>query len=181
MKKLNLFITSVLMLIASVTYANAGGFISVPAPAFSGIVDGGNLGYQGNDSGTARFFRTKIVAAVNLPHETTVTFFRCGGGAFFGKRVAFTLRRNEPQQANVDLATIKTSLNGTGFEFVSTTQIKSGNIHNGKFNYYIIAEIEDPNANPPTLPMCGARKCWVGFCTIGYVEIEKPIVGPAKK
>jgi hypothetical protein len=146
------------------------GFVSVPASAFTGRLDSGVEGYDGNESGTARFFQVKMFAPVNLPHGATVTSFRCGGRAFFKRRIAFTLRRNEPQQANVDMATTKTSLDGTGFEFVETTEIKSGEIDNAKFNYYIVAEIEDPNVTPPTKAMCPDGECTVGFCRIGYTE-----------
>jgi hypothetical protein len=178
MKKYSLFTIIILMLIASVTNADS---ISIPASAFSGRTDGGNLGYLGNESGTARFFNVKMFAAVNLPDRATVTSFRCGGRAFFKRIIAFTLRRNDPQQSNVDLATIRTSLDGTGFEFVGTNNISSGTINNARFNYYIIAEIEDPSVNPPTRPFCPDKprpfprapkipECSVGFCSIEYTE-----------
>lgn len=175
MKKYALVLITIIAAVTSATYAYSKGFVSVPASAFSGITDGGNLGYQGNESGTARFFNVKMFAPVDLPDGTTVTSFKCGGRAFFEHRIAFTLRRNEPQQANVDLATIKTSLNGTGFEFINTNRIKSGRINNERFNYYIMAEIENPKVTPPTKAFCpdnskGIPECSVGFCSIEYTE-----------
>lgn len=175
MKKYVLLLIIILAAATSATCVYSRGFVSVPASAFSGITDGGNLGYHGNESGTARFFNVKMFAPVNLPDGTTVTSLKCGGRAFFKHRIAFTLRRNEPQQANVDLATTKTSLNGTGFEFVNTNRIQSGRINNERFNYYIIAEIEDPRVTPPTKAFCpdnskGIPECTVGFCSVGYAE-----------
>lgn len=151
------------------------GFVSVPASAFTGISSGGHGSYEGNETGTSRSVKTKMFAPVNIPHGVTVTTFQCGGRAFFKKRIAFTLRRNEPQQENVDMAIARTSLNGTGFEFVDAPGIKSGKINNGKFNYYIVAEIEDPNVTPPTKPICANGECTVGFCRIGYSTIADSV------
>jgi hypothetical protein len=144
------------------------GFVSVPASAFTGRQDDGVGGYDGNETGTARFFQVKMFAPVHLPHGATVTSFRGGGRAFFQRSIRFTLRRNEPQQANVDMAAVRTTLDGTSFEFVDTTDIQSGGVDNGRFNYYIVAEIEDPNVTPPTKPICPDGECRVGFCRIGY-------------
>ena len=155
-------------------------FLSIPASAFTGQ-DGGHAvyGYEGNITGTSRSFNVRVFAPVNLPHGAYVTSLQCGGRAYFHRSIVFHLRRNEPQQANVDMATVKTSLDGTGFEFVNTNSITSGEINNSKYNYYIVAEIEDTRDNPNTAAFCPNKpvpdpllpkisECRVNFCSIGY-------------
>ncbi len=152
-------------------------FVSVPASAFSGENENGGLSSQSNLSGTARHFNVKMFAPVSLPDGVTVISLQCGGRAFFKRQIAFTLRRNEPQQQNVDIAILKTSLDGTGFEFVETSNIQSAEVDNSKFNYFLVAEIEDPNVVPPTRAFCpnnaaGVPECSVGFCRIGYQSTD---------
>lgn len=153
------------LLIASEALASP---ISIPASAFYSGPDGHG---RPNKSGTAMDFHTVLFAPVSLPQNATITSFNCGGRATFRKSVIFTLRRNEPQQQNIDIASMRTSLDGTNFEFVGTRSINSGVINNANFNYYIVAEVDDPTKNPPTRSICGSQsnpKCSVGFCNIGF-------------
>ena len=69
------------------------------------------------------------------------------------------------------MAVVNTSLQGTGFEFVSTNAITEPVIDNSKFNYYIIADIADTRDNPNVDDFCphlGNPECTVGFCSIGH-------------
>ena len=86
---------------------------SIPSSAFQGE------GSSQNVSGTARFNAPRsCMLRYTYPRARGVTSLSCGGRASFNKHIVFTLRRNDPQQANVDLATTQTTLAGTGFEFV---------------------------------------------------------------
>lgn len=143
------------------------GFVSIPASAFSGV-SRLETSFKGNDTGTALFFNVKVFAPVNLPDGATIISMRCGARAFFKRQISFTLRRNEPQQENIDIAVAQTSLDGTSFEFIDTNTITSGLVDNSKYNYYVVAEIEDPTVSPPTSPFCPDGECWVGYCRIGY-------------
>jgi hypothetical protein len=142
-------------------------FLSIPSSGFTpqeGV--SGGASYLGNRSGTARSFSSNLLmfAPVNLPHGASVISLRCGGADPAGFRIRFTLRRNEPQQANVDMATVMTSFEGTGFQFVSTTSITAPVVNNSTFNYYMIAALEATFETP----LCGSLVCSVGFCRIGY-------------
>jgi hypothetical protein len=155
--------------------------ISIPAPAFYSGPDGHG---RPNLSGTAQHFNTILFAPISLPEDVTITSFECGGRAFFKRSIKFTLRRNEPQQQNIDVASMRTTLDGTGFEVVRTSTINSGVINNERFNYYIVAEIKDPSVNPPTRPFCPNKpsststkvpECSVGFCEIRFDRKRKPV------
>lgn len=172
MKQHILVLAAVLAVVSPTSFAQSTNFVSVSASAFTGQSDGPPTGYDGNISGTSRSFHVLMFAPVNLPHGSTVTSLRCGGKAFFGRRIAFTLRRNEPQQENVDMATARTSLNGTGFEHVTANRIESGEIDNGMYNYYIVAEVENPAVTPPTRAFCS--ECNVGYCRVGYSFNTRP-------
>lgn len=152
------------------------GYIAIPASGFtprnSTTVEGPlrgtveTLGHTGNATGTARFFGDNSVmfAPVNLPHGSTVVSLACAGKAPTKRvRIFFSLRRNEPQQANVDMAGVGTKWDDTSFEFISTSRISSPVIDNQKFNYYIVAGLNSTN----DIDEC--RTCLVNKCTIGYV------------
>jgi len=156
-----------LLLTASVAFAQSTpGFLSIPSSSFTPQTSEGtgNAGYDGNLTGTARFFEGSFLmfAPVNLPHRATVTSLTCGGRAPSRDfKVSFILRRNEPQQANVDMATVSTTFEGTGFQFVRTTSITSAVIDNARFNYYIAAQTD-------AFDVGFCPRCSIGFCTIGY-------------
>ena len=72
----------------------------------------------------------------------------------------FTLRRNQPQIANVDMAVVESTLAATGFQFMTTSTVVSPQIDNSTFNYYVVASTI---ASP-----CSG--CSVGFCRVSYTE-----------
>jgi len=172
MKIISLIIATVLVLIASMANADTRGFISIPASAFSGENSDTPHGYQGNESGTTRHFNVILFAPVNLPHRASVTSFKCGGSSAVDTRTVFRLRRNEPQQQNVEIANVKTSLEDAGFEFMSTNIIRNEKIDNEKYNYYIVAEVLRSGITPPTRGWCSDNpkrtECSVNSCSIGY-------------
>lgn len=158
-------------MLSSTASAQNSGWLSIPAAAFSG-----SRSFP-NGTGTAQFFRTTAFAPVILPDNATVTVMSCGGRAVFRKHIIFTLRRNEPQQENVNMAVLETSLDGTGFEFVTSNQIIDGAVDNRSFNYFIMADASKPGGNlpgnrtvctPTTGPEGSGTQCSVGFCRIGY-------------
>ena len=171
--------------------ATAGpkGFVSIPAAAFTAKdsdthYSNGNAGasssknthgYIGNKSGTTRSFNGFLYAPVNLPHGATVTSFSCGGSSAKNTRTVFKLRRNEPQQENVDMARVTTSLEDSGFEFINSLNIRSAKVDNQKYNYYIVAHILKLGHNPSITPYCitgtEVPECSVNFCNIGYTEL----------
>ena len=176
-KILSSLIAASFLLVAGVAQAQSTSFISVPAAAFTDLRFHGP-GYSGNLSGTTRTFKTEMMAPVNLPHGATIVSLRCGGSSFFRNSVIFTLRRNEPQQENVDVATVRTSLEGgvgRVFEIVNTTSITSGVVNNSRFNYYIMADVTDPGETDVTAAIC-PNGCSVNFCSIGYKD--SPPQGP---
>lgn len=141
-------------------------FLSIPSSGFTPQNVKDAVGYDGNQTGTARRFQGnfRMYAPVNLPHGATVNHFRCGGRAASNEfRLIFTLRRNEPQQANVDMATVMTDFEQIGFQFVGTgtTPIVSPVINNATFNYYIVAETS-------AFDVGFCSDCSVGFCRIRY-------------
>ncbi len=140
------------------------GFISIPASAFSGENGSQSL----NTTGTATVLTHLAFAPVSLPHRARVTSLQCGGTSFFRNSIVFTLRRNEPQQANVDVATVRTSLEGTNFEFVNTNSVANAVVNNARFNYYMVADITDPQETDDVPAFCQKGKCSIGFCRIGY-------------
>jgi hypothetical protein len=163
MKRHTLVISILFLLIASVALAQLPTrFLSIPSSGFTPQTS--EAGYGGNLTGTARFFEEGFLmfAPVNLSHGATITSMRCGGRAPRSDfRIIFTLRRNEPQQANVDMATVMTTFEETGFQFVDTSSITSPVVNNNRFNYYIVAE-----ADAIDVGFC--TDCSVGFCRIGY-------------
>jgi hypothetical protein len=103
-----------------------------------------------------------MFAPVNLPDGASVVSLRCGGSAPLNDfRIVFTLRRNQPQQANVDMASVSTNFAGVGFETVTTSSITSPVVSNASFNYYMMAE-----ADAFDVGLCPG--CLVGYCRIGY-------------
>ena len=148
-KKRSLLISILFLLVASVALSQTTSFLSIPSSGFTPLNSEGtgNAGYSGNQTGTARLFAGSflMLAPVNLPHGATVTSMRCGGRAPSSDfRIVFTLRRNEPQQANVDMATVMTTLGQTTFQFVDTSSITSPVIaDNASFNYYIVAATDN--------------------------------------
>jgi hypothetical protein len=163
------------LLLSLEALAQSPKFLAVPAASFTprnsttvekplrGTLE--TLGYSGNASGTARFFgdNSAMFAPISLPHGATVLSLECAGAApRLSRRIIFHLRRNQPQQANVDMATVATDFPVTAFQFKSTTSIQSPVIDNRRFNYYIAAELGATN----DVPEC--RTCFVNRCTIGY-------------
>jgi len=144
-------------------------YLSIPSSGFTPRFSegaGGDAGYSGNASGTARFFEGSVLmfAPVNLPDGATVTSLRCGGAAPpTDFRIVFTLRRNEPQQANVDMAAVMTTFQGVGFQFVTTGDVVEAVVDNATFNYYMVATIDNQDAG-----FCS--NCTIGFCRVGYLE-----------
>jgi len=177
-----------LMLISFHANAATRGFISIPASAFSGENSDNSretFGYQGNKTGTTRHFNVVLYAPVNLPHGASVTSFKCGGSSAENTRTAFRLRRNEPQQQNVELANVKTSLDA-GFEFMSTKGLRNEKIDNENYNYYIVAEVLRLNVTPSIRGWCQdnpsspkTTECSVNSCSIGYT-IAEPSDGSGK-
>ena len=165
MQRLGLLIVILLATSPTLAYAQSTvSYISIPSSGFT--PRNSDAGYVGNDSGTARQFGAtgwQMMAPVNLPQGATVTSLSCGGAAADSDfRLIFTLRRNEPQQANVDMAEVMTTVAGSGFQFVSTSSITSPEVDNQIFNYYIIAAADDFDVG-----FCGSA-CSIGFCRIGY-------------
>lgn len=157
------------------------GFLSIPASEFSG----NQVAY--NDTGTTTFIRVAAFAPVLLPDDSTVTFFSCAGAAAFRKEVIFTLRRNEPQQANIDMAVLHTGLNETGFVSLNTNEIVEGDVDNKLFNYFIVAESgKADDVQPNSRAICNptqngndlvSTECSVAFCRIGYTDTpQTPVV-----
>jgi len=175
MRNVIYLVVTLAMFSSPVALAQAVGFLAIPSSGFtprnsttvdrpfSGTVE--TLGYTGNKTGTARFFGDNDImfAPVNLPHGSTVTELTCGGHApMLHRRVSFVLRRNEPQQANVNMAGLYPIFKSTSFQIKSTTSITSPIIDNRKFNYYIAATIDATN----NIQNC--RGCSVNRCTIAY-------------
>jgi hypothetical protein len=102
-----------------------------------------------------------MFASVALPDDATVTSMRCGGQDLTSTgRIRFRLRRNEPQQANVDMASAESTDLATGFQFLSDFSIVSGLVNNATYNYYVIAEVVGGTCT----------SCSVGFCTFAYTS-----------
>ncbi|WP_144375408.1 hypothetical protein [Thiolapillus brandeum] len=174
----------------SVTTADTFGFVSIPAAAFS-VRDSQTGSYTGNESGTARSFSGLMFAPVDIPHGSVVTLFKCGGHPKAGTLVRFALRRNEPQQANVDMAVVESAFSTdiplignkpTGlaqYQFLSTSRIVSGGIDNSIYNYYVVASTIYPpfdslgpqfsGDSSPYSDCIKAGDCTgVNYCSIGY-------------
>ena len=169
MQRLGLLFVILLATSPTLAYAQSTvGYIAIPSSGFT--PQDSIAGYEGNTSGTARQFGAtgyQMLAPVNLPQGATVTSLRCGGAAADSDfRLIFTLRRNEPQQANVDMAEVMTTFAGNSFQFVSTTSITSPEVDNGVFNYYIIAEADNID-----IGFCGSA-CSIGYCRVGFIPAE---------
>ena len=182
MKILNLIITTYFVAISSMVIADTNGFISIPASAFSeqdSQSSTGDSSYKGNDSGTSRDFKRKLFAPINLPHDGVVTSLTCGSKPKGGFLTSFTLRRNEPQQANVDMATVVTSKGGTlgagllTYQIINTKSVISPLINNAQFNYYIVAASISPAPDGPVGLICPDRCGNVNFCSVGYTIVER--------
>ncbi len=171
MNIMRIFVVAICLLLPSIGYSQSSRqFISIPSSGFTPMwsYSNGRISYKGNVTGTARQFAGSHImfAPANLPHGSVVTSFKCGGkhpSVDAGKAIEFVLRRNEPQQANVDMATIATEPTRSGFQLVSTTSIDSGKVDNNRFNYYVVAS--RISATEEDFGDC--EKCVVGFCTIG--------------
>lgn len=138
----------------------------IPASAFTSVDT--VTGWAGNQSGTNRHFGTVglLFAPVQLPHGAIVTQLYCGGvDAQTDTSLQFTLRRNDPQQANVDMAFVESGFAATGFQSLLTTAITSPQINNNAvFNYYMVAAAS--NIDIGTCP-----GCTVNFCRIRYTSV----------
>ena len=111
--------------------------VAIPAIAFNGE------GIAYNDTGTAAIFRDHAFAPVTLPDGARVTAFRCGARVtLVTKGITIKLRRNEPQQANVDMGMVEIPRSGDGnFKFLRDDSLIEPVIDNRTFNYYLIAEV----------------------------------------
>jgi hypothetical protein len=165
---LRLTITAILIVTVtgSKALSQSAGFLSLPASAFTPRQVKGNAGgYDGNETGTARSFTNStfsMLAPVHLPHGATVTSLSCGGrDPAANLLLKFTLRRNEPQQANVDMAVVSTTFEQIGFQFLNTTSIVQPLVNNQRFTYYIVAETRHIDVG-----FCPT--CAVGFCKVGF-------------
>ena len=139
--------------------------LSIPAIAFHGE----RVIY--NNSGTAAFFRTKAFAPVFLPDGARAFSFTCGARTVFGKGITIKLRRNHPQQANVDMGVAEIPKGGDGnFKFVTVNRLTDGVIDNSRFNYYLIAETIPKSATTGVVcnPAAGGTECLVAACRIGF-------------
>ncbi|TCK17823.1 hypothetical protein DFR30_1073 [Thiogranum longum] len=188
MKVLNYILAACLATSLSIAVANTNGFVAVPASAFSEIDSKSSDepgSYKGNSTGTSRDFKGTMFAPVNLPHGSIVTSFACGGKTNGGFLVGFKLRRNEPQQENIDMASIEsareteeglinTGMGIAGYQFLNTNSIGSANIDNSKFNYFIAASPINPlpNTTSPIRPNCIDRCVSVNYCNVGYTIVE---------
>jgi hypothetical protein len=167
MRNLKPLVAVLVVLTSSGAFAQQAEFLSIPSSGFTprDVGTGFDQGYNGNRSGTARFFdgSLRMFAPVNLPDDASVTSLRCGGrGSSTDFRILFTLRRNEPQQENVDMATVMTTFAGVGFQTVTTTSTTEPVINNEVFNYYIVAALDT------TEEFATCRTCSIGFCRIGF-------------
>lgn len=184
MKILRLVFTLYLFVSASGAFADYKSFISIPIAAFSLQESGASSftnRYEGNDTGTSRYFISKMFAPVNLPHRSIVTSFSCGTN---NATTNFILRRNEPEQANKDMAFLKVvggPFISLSYRVLSTTKISSPGIDNSKFNYYIVAKHDPFTIVLPGAPSNGGGFCEnttcgnIRFCRIGYtVAGNKP-------
>jgi hypothetical protein len=138
-------------------------YLSIPSSAFT-PKDSGD-GWTGNTTGTARYFgQSYLFAPVQLPHGATVTELSCGGqDPGTDVKLRFTLRRNRPQVANVDMAVVESTFAATGFETMETSTVASPQIDNSTFNYYVAA-------SPIFFDVGTCQSCSVGFCRILYTE-----------
>ncbi len=164
------YLVMLLLIVPAIAAAQSEmSFVAIPSSAFTPMSDrsDGNS-YDGNETGTGRIFSGShtMFAPVYLPHGALVTRFKCGGKhPSSGALIEFTLRRNEPQQANVDMSIAMTDSTNTGFQFVTGSQIAEPLVNNSKFNYYVIArrvarEREDFGE---------CKSCAITFCSIGYI------------
>ena len=143
-------------------------YLQIPASGFTPQTSEGtgNAGYQGNTSGTARQFSgsVRMFAPANLPNGATINSLYCGGMAPTAiTRLVFTLRRNQPQVANVDMITAATDYANVVFDYANSTSVTEPIVNNGAFNYYLAVEVDDQNGN-----LCPT--CAIGFCRIRYTQ-----------
>ncbi len=143
-------------------------YLQIPASGFTPQTSGGAgvEGYQGNTTGTARQFSgsVRMFAPANLPNGATITSLYCGGMAPTATtRLVFTLRRNQPQTANVDMVIVATDFAEEHFEFTNSSSVVEPVVGNKTFNYYVVAEVDDLNGS-----LCPT--CTIGFCRIRYTQ-----------
>lgn len=201
MKILISIVVTYLLLNASATLAGTKGVVSIPATAFTeqNSQSSNQKGsYKGNKSGTSRSFTGMMLAPINLPHGSIVTSFKCGAQPHDGSLVEFTLRRNEPQQANLDMGVITSAFSSVPplignkplglaeYQFISTTAITSGGIDNSKYNYYILASTIFPpvdllvGSTPPWSKCAVSKSCTsINFCNVSYTFAD-PTNGAGK-
>lgn len=140
-------------------------YLTIPSSGFTAQTSEG--GYGGNVTGTTRFFAgsSLMLAPVNLPHGATATSLYCGGVApVTDLRLVFTLRRNQPQVANIDMITVATTYAGNGFEWTFSDSVDEPEVDDKNFNYYIVAEVD----NQVGADLCPT--CAVNFCRVGYID-----------
>ena len=143
-------------------------YLAIPASGFTPQTSEGtgDAGYLGNATGTARQFNgsVRMFAPANLPNGATIKSLYCGGLAPTSMtRLVFTLRRNQPQVANVDMITAATDFANLIFDSASSASVTEPIVDNSAYNYYLVAEVDDQNGNPcPT--------CTIGFCRIRYTQ-----------
>ena len=140
--------------------------VAIPAIAFNGD------GITYNDTGTAAFFRQRAFAPVQLPDGARVTGFQCGARVtLIEKGITIKLRRNEPQQANIDMGMVEIPKNGDGgFKFLRDDTLTNAGIDNRRFNYYLIAEtIPKSEVTAVTCNVNGAPSaCIIAACNVDF-------------
>ena len=140
-------------------------FLAIPSSGFTAQTSEG--GYGGDVTGNARSFAGSALmfAPVNLPHGAKVNSLTCGGLApVTDLRLIFTLRRNNPQVANINMITAATSYAGIAFEWTFSNVVDEPEVDNQRFNYYIVAELD----NQVGADLCPT--CTVNFCRIVYID-----------
>jgi len=155
-------------------------FVSIPAPSFQ---PGRHAAPQNflNESGTAFHFHNTAFAPVFLPDGTLVTELKAGAhveSPTIGAKIV--LQRNEPQQANVEMAAVETSSTGNQFQFVSTTSIRERTINNERYSYYIVVDLHRDSqvVDGPTditVPGRGPEASSISFVRVGYrTDLQRP-------
>ena len=140
-------------------------FLAIPSSGFTAQTSEG--GYGGDVTGNARSFAgsSLMFAPVILPHGAKVNSLTCGGQApVTDLRLIFSLRRNNPQVANINMITAATSYAGIAFEWTFSNVVDEPEVDNQRFNYYIVAEVD----NQVGADLCPT--CTVNFCRIVYID-----------
>lgn len=150
----------ILGMISSSALAN---YVSIPATSFVGF----EVSY--NETGTAAFIRKQAFAPVHLPHGSKAQRFSCGVKAWPIKGFRISLRRNEPQQENIDMGAVNIDRGSNGgFKFLSSEVLIENGIDNRRYNYYLTVEIQPKSET--TGSICNGKECIIGSCQIHFTQ-----------